>query len=561
VSGLSDGEEYGRPGDGAAHTGARRDGDKKRNNEVIEQVRAATRKVHATRARMIGLIAAGLVLATSLPAQAARFSFDDVITKARERAAEPYKPPREIPEFMQKLGYNEFRGIRFDIDQSLWRDAGSRFEIQLVPAGAYYRRPVQINLVDAGGAKPVPFRKDFFVSDNEDLARRLPSNLGFAGFKLTYPLNRRTMRDAVLTFAGASYFRGVGKGNEFGLAARGLALDTGLMSGEEFPQFVEYWLERPAKQAESMRFYALLDSKRVTGAYQFSVYPGAPTRVDVTVVLFMRERAELVGVAPLTSMFLYGENTSRPVGQWRPEVHSSDGLLIQNGNGEWLWNPLHNPKALHVQAFSVVGVKGFGLMQRDTRFDSYQDSEAWYDRRPSAWISPKGDWGPGRVMLIEIPARDATNENVVAFWAPPRPAAAGDRFDLEYRIDFGGPEVERTPPARVINTFVGRGEEFGGDAAARAYRLVVDFAGDAIAKLPADVLPMADVSAQEGGAVIEQFLTYLEDSRVWRLSILARPAEGRPLALRAALAVDGKALSETWTYTLPEPNTIFGDKQ
>ncbi len=368
------------------------------------------------------------------------------------------------------------------------------------------------------------------------------------------------MREPVLTFAGASYFRGVGKGNEFGLAARGLALDTGLMSGEEFPDFVEYWLERPAKQAEAMRFYALLDSKRVTGAYQFSVYPGAPTRVDVSAVLFVRDRVELVGFAPLTSMFLYGENTSRPVGQWRPEVHSSDGLLIQNGTGEWLWNPLLNPKALHMQAFSVNGVKGFGLLQRDTRFDSFQDSEAWFDRRPSAWISPRGDWGKGRIMLIEIPSRDATNDNVVAFWAPTGPVDAGRRFELEYRISFGGPDIDRSAPARVINTFVGRGEELGGNGKGRAYRFVIDFAGEALTRISDDVQPVADVSAQEGGVLLEQFLSYLEDSKVWRLSILARPGEGKPLALRAALGIDGKPVTETWTYTLPEPNTIFGDK-
>ncbi|QID19739.1 glucan biosynthesis protein G [Nitrogeniibacter mangrovi] len=501
------------------------------------------------------------VLLAGPAALAAPFTFDDVVAQARDRAAKPYSAPREIPEFMQKLSYNEFRSIRFDAEQSLWRDAGARFEVQLIPAGAYYRRPVKINLVDASGAKPLPFRKDYFVSDNDALARRLPANLGFAGFKLTFPLNRRSVREPVLTFAGASYFRGVGKGNVLGLAARGLAIDTGLMSGEEFPQFVEYWLERPARQAEAMRFYALLDSKRVTGAYQFSVYPGAPTRVDVTAVLFVRDRIELFGAAPLTSMFYYGENTARPVGHWRPEVHASDGLLIQNGTGEWLWNPLLNPKALHVQAFGVNGVKGFGLLQRDTRFDSYQDGETRHDRQPSAWLTPRGDWGRGRIMLIEIPSRDAGNDNVVAFWSPPGPVTAGQRFDLDYRISFGGPEVDHNAPARAINTFVGRGEPLNGEGGGRAYRVVVDFAGDALDKLGPDTLPTADVSAQEGGEVIEQFLTYLEDAKRWRLSILARPAEGKPLALRSALSADGKPVTETWTYTLPEPNTIFGDKE
>lgn len=503
---------------------------------------------------------AGL-LAPSAQAKRGGFGFDDVLELARARAARPYEAPRQIPEFMQKLSVNEYRAIRFDTDQSLWRDGGARFEVQMIPAGAYYRRPVKVNLVDSDGAKPLMFQKDMFVVENESLARRIPANLGFAGFKLSYPLNRKTLREAVLTFAGATYFRGVGAGNETGLAARGLAIDTGLMSGEEFPQFVEYWLERPAKNAEAMRFYALMDSRRVTGAYQFSVYPGAPTRVEVKAAIITRERVELMGVAPLTSMFYYGENTARPVGDWRPEVHGSDGLLMQMGNDEWVWNPLFNPKALHVQAFQADGIKGFGLLQRDTRFESYQDSEVRFDQKPSAWVAPKSTWGAGRVMLIEIPSKDEGNDNIVAFWSPKGAVAAGEQMDLEYRISFGSPDVDKAAPPRAINTFVGRGEPLDEEGAQRAYRVVVDFAGEALDKLAPESLPIADVSAQEEGVVIEQFLTFLEARKIWRLSILARPGEGRPLALRAALAVEGRPVTETWTYTLPEPNTIYGAKR
>lgn len=489
------------------------------------------------------------------------FGFEDVLELAKARAAAPYEAPRQIPDFMQKLTMNEYRAIRFDTDQSLWRDGGARFEVQMIPAGAYYRRPVKVNLVDANGAKPLMFSKELFAVENESLARRIPANLGFAGFKLTYPLNRKSLRESVLTFAGASYFRGVGAGNETGLAARGLALDTGLMSGEEFPQFVEYWLERPAKNADAMRFYALMDSRRVSGAYQFSVYPGTPTKVDVKAVIFTRERIELFGVAPLTSMFYYGENTARPVGDWRPEVHGSDGLLMQMSNDEWVWNPLFNPKALHVQAFQADNIKGFGLLQRDTRFESYEDSEVRFDQKPSAWVTPKAGWGEGRVMLIEIPSKDEGNDNVVAFWATKGPMESGQQMSLDYRITFGSPEVDKAAPPRTINTFVGHGEPLDEDATRRAYRLVVDFAGEALDKLTPEVLPVADVSAQENGEVIEQFLTYVEERKIWRLSILARPAEGRPLALRAALSTDGKPVTETWTYTLPEPNSIYGAKR
>ncbi len=528
---------------------------------MLDSMFQRLRRRHAPWALLAVLALASGFGATTAQAKRGGFGFDDVVELAKARAGSPYEAPRQIPDFMQKLSMNEYRAIRFDSDQSLWRDGGARFEVQMIPAGAYYRRPVKINLVDADGAKPLMFRKEMFVVENESLARRIPANLGFAGFKLTYPLNRKSLREAVLTFAGATYFRGVGAGNETGLAARGLAIDTGLMSGEEFPQFVEYWLERPAKNSEAMRFYALMDSRRISGAYQFSVYPGAPTKVDVKAVLFTRERVELLGVAPLTSMFYYGENTSRPVGDWRPEVHASDGLLMQMGNDEWVWNPLLNPKALHVQAFSANAIKGFGLLQRDTRFESYEDSEVRFDQKPSAWVVPKASWGDGRIMLIEIPSKDESNDNIVAFWAPKGAMEGGQELALEYRISFGSPDVDKAAPPRAINTFVGRGEPLDEESAQRAYRLVVDFAGEALDKLTPEVLPVADVSAQENGEVIEQFLTYLEERKIWRLSILARPADGRPLALRAALTAEGKPVTETWTYTLPEPNSIYGAKR
>lgn len=502
----------------------------------------------------------GLTLAAAVPA--AGFDLQQVVDKAQKLAQQPYSSPKQIPGFMRDMSYDEFRSIRFDPQQALWRNSGSRFEVMTLVPGLFFKHSVKINIIDSTGVTPLPFDKSHFQSDNPEILKKMPADLGYAGFKLTYPINKPDVQDQFLSFAGASYFRAAAKGGNFGLSARGAAMDTALLSGEEFPDFIEYWLERPAGNADSMTFYALLDSKRLTGAYQFTVHPGQATKIDVKTVLFTRDKIELVGIAPLTSMFYYGENTSRPQGHWRPEVHDSDGLLIHNGTGEWLWNPLTNPNALHTQAFSVNNVKGFGLLQRDQQFASYQDPEARYDQRPSAWVTPDSDWGAGRILLIEIPTSNETNDNIVAFWSPLQAVEAGKKLTFDYQVSFGNPNIADAKPAtkiaHAVDTLVGRGDLVGGGKEAGSYRILVDFRGGTLDTLPPDATISSVVSAQEGSEVIEQFLTYVAPSKVWRLSILARPAEKKPLALRAALKMDDKVLSETWTYTLPINNTIYG---
>uniref|UniRef100_UPI003566F96A glucan biosynthesis protein n=1 Tax=Marinobacter sp. TaxID=50741 RepID=UPI003566F96A len=280
-------------------------------------------------------------------AQAQAFEFAEVVEKARVMAGDEYEPPPEVPGFLRDLDYQNYQAIRFNPEVSLWRQSGSRFQAMTVPPGNFYTHTVQLNEIDSSGVKPIPFDKSAYSFPNNDLAKRIPADLGHAGFKLTYPLGEGEEQNQFLVFAGASYFRGVGAGNRFGLSARGIAVNTGLPSGEEFPSFVEFWLERPGGSSKRMRVYGLLDGPSVSGAYSFDIHPGPTTRIDVTAELFFRNATELPGLAPLTSMFYYGENTARPVGEWRPQVHDSDGLLIHDeGSGEWLWRPLVNPSRL-----------------------------------------------------------------------------------------------------------------------------------------------------------------------------------------------------------------------
>lgn len=490
----------------------------------------------------------------AVPAQA--FEFGEVVDRARELADGKYQPPPEVPGFLRDLDYRDYQAIRFDPEASLWREGLSKFRVMMVPPGNYYTHTVKLNEIDASGVRPIAFDKGAYSFPNEDLAKRVPANLGHAGFKLTYPLSEGTEQNQFLVFAGASYLRGVGADNRFGLSARGIAVDTGLPSGEEMPSFVEFWIERPGGGSGRTRVYGLLDGPSVAGAYRFDIRPGDATRIDVTAELFFRNGVDQLGIAPLTSMFYYGENTTRPAGEWRPQVHDSDGLLVHDkGNEEWLWRPLVNPSRLSLSYLQVERLGGFGLIQRDTNFHQFEDAEARYDLRPSAWVSPAKGWTDGEVVLVEIPTDSETNDNIVAFWKPGEAVSEGDHRTFAYTLSFGGKGVAGQDTGRVVKTFVGDGNRTGGGDAENAYRIIVDFAGGPLAELKPDAVVVSKVS--EGGGseeaeIIEHFVEYIAANKNWRLSMLVRPGRGDNPVFRGQLMLDDEPLTEVWTYSLSE---------
>lgn len=498
-----------------------------------------------------------IYLAVLLAGPAAAFDFQTVVAKAKSLAANSYQDPPSIPKFLKELSYDEYQNIRFIPEKSLWRESDSRFQVMLIPPGLFYGHAVTINIIDADGTHILPFHRNYFSFTDPNLEKRISQDLGYAGFKLTYPLKKKDTQNQFMVFAGASYFRAVGRDNGFGLSCRGAALDTGLSSGEEFPSFVEYWLVRPSPTADDIIIYGLLDSKSITGAYSFTITPGITTTADVQAVIFPRTSIKSLGMAPLTSMFYFGENTGRPTGEWRRQVHDSDGLLIRNGaTGEWLWRPILNPKKLQMDYFQTEDVRGFGLMQRDTEFHDYLDNEAEYQKRPSAWVEPKGSWGAGKVVLVQLPSPDETNDNVVAFWTPDAQVTPEKPVTLDYVLKVGKHTIADQKMGLAINTLVGDGNRIGGGSTKNAYRIIVDFAGGVLSKLPPGIDLTASVTALEDGEVIDHYVEYLAELNCWRLSILARPFDNGSLSLRAFLRRGAETLTETWTYRLDQDNDI-----
>ena len=509
---------------------------------------SSRRRPYASATGRIVLAGLAVLLVAALPGRARAFGLDDVAKRAQELAAGAYQDQKgAVPDWLVNLSYDQWRDIRFRPDDSLWRNRKSSFEVQFFHPGLFYDRPVRINTVDAKGVQPVAFSPNLFDYGKNKFASQVPQDLGFAGFRIHYPIKTPKYHDEVIVFLGASYFRALGRNEAFGLSARGLAVDTAESSGEEFPWFREFWLVVPSPGAKEMEIYALLDSPSVAGAYRFVVRPGVETEVDVEARLFMRREVKKLGVAPLTSMYFHGENDLRDVVDFRPEVHDSDGLLLQTGTGEWIWRPLDNPRALHVSSFSTEHPKGFGLIQRDRDFANYQDLEARSELRPSAWVEPKGDWGKGRVELIEIPTKSDIHDNIVAFWVPAEAPKPGTPASFAYTMSWYGDDPKRPPGGRVVATR----RDFG--TFEDAHRFVVDFDGGKLAKLPADTVVRGVVSIAGGddsAELLDQQVVKNPVTGGWRLAFQVRPRHKGPVDVRAFLDKGGEALTETWSNVI-----------
>ncbi|MCB0323289.1 MAG: glucan biosynthesis protein [Bdellovibrionales bacterium] len=483
--------------------------------------------------------------------EAPTVDFGTVIAIARELASADYRPPATLPSHLLNLSYDHYRMIRFHRDRALW-SGNALFQVEFFHPGFLYNIPVTMHELDQGVSRHIPFTSELFRFD-DDAGRivKTREDLGFAGIRITYPLHKAAVQDEVGVFLGASYFRLVSRGLNFGLSARGLAVDTAGARGEEFPYFSQLWLQKPQPQQDTLTVYALLESRSVTGAYSFVLQPGQQTVVDCTATLFFRDRNRKFGIAPLTSMFLKGEGGPRRVRDFRPETHDSDGLLIRTGRGDnqWLWRPLHNP-ALQVQTsqFLDVNPRGFGLLQRDRNFLSYLDVEARYHNRPSIWIEPQGDWGAGAVELIEIPTNDETNDNIVAYWVPKE--LAEEHLTLRYRmiVDSDGPE---TGLAKVVRTLVADSgihvPANDPDADTVKRRFIVDFSSDAIAALGEDQ-PLTPDIAMSSGRFSEMSVFKNNDNGEWRVMFLAERPRSTAADLRLSLSLNGRRMTETWMY-------------
>ncbi len=356
--------------------------------------------------------------------------------------------------------------------------------------------------------------------------------------------------DEFAVFQGASYFRSKAPGQDYGMSARGLAINTAQPPADEFPIFRSFWLVKPAPGATLVTIFALLDSVSVSGAYKFVISAGQNTVMDVDCTLFPRTTMTAAGIAPLTSMFYFAPSGGYLADEVRQRVHDSDGLSIWNGRGEHIWRPLINPGRNQYSAFADNGPKGFGLLQRERRADRYQDFDAHYELRPSVWIEPKDAWGEGSVDLVELPTKTEYFDNIVAFWHPREPLQGGGAYTYRYRLTWCSEPPIRRNFANVMETLVGASAQHKG------LRLFyIDFAGTEEFKLCDDVDDFCgdrngnvELTAS-AGTIVNVAIRRNRISGGHRVSFEYQPATGALEAdLRCALVAEGKLVSEVWVY-------------
>ncbi|WP_119166347.1 glucan biosynthesis protein [Algihabitans albus] len=497
-----------------------------------------------------GLVGGRASVAAPLAGDAVPFSVDALRAEARELAGQPARERPLIEGPLAELGYDAYRDIRYDRNEALWAGSGSRFTGEFFHPGFLYRRTVKIHEVVEGQARELRYDPSLFgfgplVGD----LGPLPQPLGFAGFRVLYPLNAPGVQDELAAFLGASYFRALGRGHRFGVSARGIAIDSFASEREEFPAFTSFWLERPAAGAGQVTLHALLEGESLTGAYSFVFRPGESTLCDVDAVVFPRREIAKLGVAPLTSMFLLAPHHRRTAEDFRPRVHDSDGLAILTGRGERIWRPLANPSQPRVSSFGDDSPRGFGLMQRTQTFDAYQDLEARYDLRPSLWVEPLDSWGPGFVELIELPTPDETYDNIVAAWVSAEPAAALTPLRLRYRLHWCWTAPVEPNLAEVAATWAGAAHQGQPDEGrgGPTRKFVIDFAGPQLADLPGDTAVDAVVQVQNG-RVSPPIAKPNPPLGGWRAFFNLEPTGEGPVELRCFLRLGDQRLTETWSY-------------
>ena len=501
-----------------------------------------------------GAAPAAGALPAGAPSPGQPFDYAWLKGQARRLGSNTYQPSTDVmPAPMAKLGYDQFQSLRFRTDHALWGNAGLEFRLQFFHVGRTFTEAVRLYEVVDGQAREIIYDPAMFEFDKAGIDPKvMRDHVGFAGFRVQFVTDWKA---DVAAYLGASYFRAVGGDTrQYGLSARALAVDTAFPRPEEFPRFTAFWFERPAKDSGTLTLYALLDSPSVAGALRFHITPGGTMVMDIDSALYPRKPIERLGIAPLTSMFFYGENDRRGADDWRPEIHDSDGLSMWTGAGEWIWRPLTNPAQLHFSSYLDENPRGFGLLQRDRDWDHYQDDGVYYDRRPSLWVEPKAGWGKGSVQLVEIPTVDETFDNIVAFWNPADKPKAGQELLFGYRQYWGTHMPYGSPLAQTLATRTGIGGTVGQKRQYYSGHFAVDFTGGELGALAKDAAVEAVITTSRGQT---EHVTahYVAEIQGYRALFDVRPPDdyAGPLDMRLYLRLDGRPLTETWIYLWSPP--------
>jgi len=502
------------------------------------------------------------VLAISVSAAVVWADEDDITTydQLKDHAAKLANTPfmdwhQEPPKEIRKLSYDQYRDIRFNPKKAIWRYDHIPFQVQLFHPGWIQSDQVNIYLIENRRVEPIRYNQDLFDFGTNSTIKLPANKMKFSGLRVHYPLNRPDYLDELVVFQGATYFRALAKNLVYGLSARAIAVNCGGPETEEFPRFRALWLNRPGDKDTSITIFGLIDSPSLAAAAEFIITPGTTTVMRNRITIYARKKIAHLGIAPLTSMYWYGRQTGLHFSDFRPEVHDSDGLLMNNGSGEWLWRPLAHEGKFRFCSFIDKNPKGFGLIQRDLSFSSYVDLEAHYQDRPSTWVTPIGDWGEGSIRLLELPTVDEFNDNIVAFWEPKKGLAPRQSAEFAYELQWFSdnpklPATGRTITTRVADIPDPEDKDRVADGKTVIRKFVLDFRWPEAAEDATSTNKLvSSVSVQNATLVGKPVQQYNAYERTWRLFFkAAAPKGGTPVECRAFISRNAKPVTETWIY-------------
>ncbi len=467
-----------------------------------------------------------------------RFDPAAVVDIARQLSKRPFVPaPNDLPDAFSNLNYDQYVSIK-SLQQPVWSTEGRGIALEPLHRGFVFNNAVDLFIVEDGNVRRLAYDPARFNFNGINIPNDL-KDIGFSGFRLiSQPAQGRPFDFAIVQ--GATFFRALARGQNYGAISRALTLKPAEAKGEEFPIFRAFWIERPSIGSNSITIHGVLDSDSTTGSVRMTFRPGDMTIVDVETTLFPRVNMEHVGLGGMASTYFYGPNDRRNADDIRPAVYESSGLQMLNGQGEWLWRPLHNPETLQISAFVDNSPRGFGLLQRERSYESFQDDAQRFEHRPSLWVEPLGEWGQGSVQLLEIPTDAEINDNILAYWRPRAPMAAGSEVAFAYRQYWGWNAPERPPLATVAATRSGRG------SAGRRRRFTVDFSGDMLGdNWPKDLKSVLTVGP---GTFHDLKLLPYPERKTIRVAFELDPGNENACEMRLILEAGGKPISETWLY-------------
>ncbi len=494
-----------------------------------------------------------LILCGTIKAYGETVDFKFVQEQAKSLAKEHYQPPekKKLPEVITNLTSEQYKNISRD-NMALWQAEKLPFQIKFDPLGYKYDIPVSLNEFKGAYAQNIRYNPNFFsLNSVKQVADAMPSDAGYAGFRILSKQIRSGKFDNLISFLGGSKIKAVGGGSTFGVAARGLAIKLKSEKfRESFPRFIEFWLGKPDSKAKNVVIYGLLNGDGVTGAYEFTIIPGESTTVKVRSTLYFRKQVVQIGLSPMTSFFWFGDNTQKRFDDYRPEVHNSDGMIISEGKDTHIWQPLVNyfGKSPMITNFHSTRPNYFGLIQRDRSYEDYLDSKHLYNKKSNLWITPGKNWGTGTIRLVEFPTDNENDDNIALFWIPDITPTIGKAFNFNYTMHWS---IKSPPlPADIATVKFTRYGINHNDRKQTFF--VVNFTGSQLKKL-ASVEPVSAVVkvSRNGKLVGSPKVVKVNFDDSWGVKFTVEVGNGpqkKPVDLSCILVYKDKKISETWNY-------------